>query len=301
MRKIVTWILLFSASVFTLGGCQALTSGEEEEITLTLWYWNRSLDDQILKEVEEAFPNIRLDAQKIGGDEYKTKLQTALIAGTGGPDIIAMNDWVYEFLPYDEEFVNLNDYGAKEIENDFLDWKWELAQNPESGALIALPIDTGPTALFYRADLFEAAGLPSEPDEVSEQIQTWDDYIAAGEQMLEATGVKMFDTINRVYTQYLEQNATKYFDEDEQYIGTGGTVKEAWDVISEISERDLTARLTDGQERNAALNNGDVASFVGAVWESNILQDSRRIRQVNGGWHGRQEGAETMAAPFSAY
>lgn len=185
-----------------------------------------------------------------------------------------MNDWAYEYIAYAEEFVNLLDYGADQLEQSYLDWKWQAVQDPETGALIALPIDTGPTALYYRADLFEEAGLPTEPDEVHAQLQTWEDYIEAGIQMKETTGVHMFESITKPYLQVIEQQSDKYFAEDGTYIGDGEAIQYAWNTAVRIHEEGLSARLTEGQEVNAALNGGDVASRVGAVWESQILQDA---------------------------
>ncbi|WP_317906998.1 ABC transporter substrate-binding protein, partial [Bacillus subtilis] len=160
--------LFFSVSLLVCSSCQFAPMSGESKPVITLWYWNRSLSDDVIAKTQEAFPHVTIDAQKIGGDEYKTKLHTALIAGRG-PDIVAMNDWAYEYIAYAEEFVNLLDYGADQLEQEYLDWKWQAVQDPETGALIALPIDTGPTALYYRADLFEEAGLPTEPDEVHAQ------------------------------------------------------------------------------------------------------------------------------------
>ena len=38
--------------------------------------------------------------------------------------------------------------------------------------------------MAYRTDVFEAAGLPTDPDEVAELIPTWDQFIEVGEQVL---------------------------------------------------------------------------------------------------------------------
>ncbi|MFB4259856.1 hypothetical protein CHH59_11010 [Shouchella clausii] len=263
----------FSVSLLVCSSCQFAPMSGETKPVITLWYWNRSLSDNVIAKAQEAFPHVTIDAQKIGGDEYKTKLHTALIAGRG-PDIVAMNDWAYEYIAYAEEFVNLLDYGADQLEQEYLDWKWQAVQDPETGALIALPIDTGPTALYYRADLFEEAGLPTEPDEVHAQLQTWEDYIEAGIQMKEKTGVHMFESITKPYLQVIEQQSDKYFAEDGTYIGDGEAIQYAWNTAVRIHEEGLSARLTEGQEVNAALNGGDVASRVGAVWESQILQDA---------------------------
>ncbi|MBS4204934.1 ABC transporter substrate-binding protein [Lederbergia citrea] len=278
-KKKVFSILATLILVFSMIGCSKSSSSEggkdkDGKITLTLWYWNRSIDDDLIKKVNEQFPDINIKAQKIDGGEYKTKLQTALTTGTGAPDIVGLNDWVTEFLPNHDKFVNLLDYGADKVKDDYLDWKWNYGLTPDGKNLIALPMDTGPTALFYREDLFAQAGLPTDPEEVSKELATWDDYIAAGEKLGAATDAKMFDTLNRVFTQSISQSDHAYFDENDNFIGDSGAIKEAWDRAVTIHEKGLSADLTDETEWNAGMNNGQVASFIGAVWVKNILKDA---------------------------
>ncbi|GIQ63146.1 hypothetical protein PACILC2_17140 [Paenibacillus cisolokensis] len=59
-------LLLLLTAVMTLGGCSIGGGGgsSDNQITLTLWYWNRSLDDSIIAEAEQQFPNLHIRAQK---------------------------------------------------------------------------------------------------------------------------------------------------------------------------------------------------------------------------------------------
>lgn len=281
-RRMVSLGLLIL--VLIISGCTGNASTEKTK-TLTLWYWNRSLDDELIKSVEKEFPGIRIDAQKIGGD-FKSKLKTTLAAGSGGPDIVAFNDWVAELFTSSERFYDLYELGAKEIEPDFLDWKWKLGVTPE-GAMIALPIDTGPTALYYRADLFEEAGLPTEPEDVHEQLGTWDQYFEAGQKLQEHFDqkVKMLDNITNIYTQINAQSDRIYFAEDGTFIGESAesSMKTAWDTAVKASQMKLSANVnTSSSEWNAAMNNGRVASFVGAVWMKEILMQA--APETTGKW-----------------
>lgn len=260
-----------------ISGCSSGSSSNENVKTLTLWYWNRSIDDNLIQSVQKQFPGIRINAQKIGGD-FKSKLKTTLAAGSGGPDIVAFNDWVTELFPSADRFYDLYDLGAGDIEQDYLDWKWKLGVTPE-GKMIALPMDTGPTALFYRADLFEQAGLPSDPEEVHKLMGTWDDYFAAGQKLQEALGgkVKLTDNIGNIYTQVNAQPDKIYFDKNENFIGEdpSSSMKKAWDLAVKASQMGLLANAsTFSSEWNAAANNGKIASFVGAVWCKEILMQA---------------------------
>lgn len=277
MAKYRALLMCLLLLVFMVSGCSSGSSSNSDVKTLTLWYWNRSLDDNLINEVQKQFPGIRINAQKIGGD-FKSKLKTTLAAGSGGPDIIAFNDWVTELFPSSDRFYNLYDLGAKDIEGDYLDWKWQLGVTPK-GEMIAMPIDTGPTALFYRADLFKQAGLPTDPEEVHRMMGTWEDYFAAGEKLQKALGgkVKLLDNIGQVYNQVNSQSNKVYFDKNENFIGEdpSSSMKKAWDLAVKASQMDLLANAgTFSTEWNAAMNNGKIASFVGAVWSKQILMDA---------------------------
>ncbi|SDS50673.1 cellobiose transport system substrate-binding protein [Paenibacillaceae bacterium GAS479] len=279
MVKLRIRLTLLMLVVLVVSGCSSGDSNESpnELKTLTLWYWNRALDDSLIQSVQKQFPNIRINAQKIGGD-FRSKLKTTLAAGTGGPDIIAMNDWVAEMFPNSDRFYDLYELGAKEIEPDFLGWKWQLGVAPD-GKMIALPIDTGPTALFYRADLFQQAGLPSDPDEVHAAMATWEDYFAEGKKLQDKFGgkVKLTDNIGNIYTQVNAQSERIYFDENETFIGEdpSSSMKKAWDLSLKASQMGLLANVSGfSSDWNASVNNGAIASFVGAVWAKQILMDA---------------------------
>ena len=269
---ILIGILVFVSACSNQGDSETGTTK-----TLTLWYWNRSLDDDMIKAVQQEFPGIRIQAQKIGGD-FKSKLKTTLAAGSGGPDLVALNDWVAELFNSSDHFYDLYELGARDIEPEYLEWKWRQGVTPE-GKMIALPIDTGPTALFYRADLFKEAGLPSEPEEVSTALSTWEAYFNAGVKLEEAFGgkVKLTDNISNIYTQINAQSEHIYFAEDGTFIGEdpASSMKTAWDSAVKASEMGLLAN-TGGftSEWNAAANNGRFASFVGAVWMKEILMQA---------------------------
>ncbi|MFC5651001.1 ABC transporter substrate-binding protein [Paenibacillus solisilvae] len=262
--------------VIIMTGCSP-HSTTEKKTTLTIWYWNRGLDDKLIEAARTKFPNVQIVAQKVGGD-FKSKLKTTLAAGSGGPDIIAFNDWVTEMFPNADRFYDLYKLGARDIEKDYLDWKWKLGVTPQ-GRMVALPIDTGPTALYYRADLFKQAGLPSDPAEVHKLMGTWDEYFAAGKKLQDALGggVKLTDNIGSIYTQVNAQSENIYFSKDNAFIGEdpSSSMRKAWDLAVKASGMGLLADANGGTpEWSAAMNTGKIASFVGAVWNKEVLQQA---------------------------
>ncbi|GCE14714.1 ABC transporter substrate-binding protein [Tengunoibacter tsumagoiensis] len=247
------------------------------KIPLTLWYWTRSIDDALLARVEQHFPQIHLQAIKIGGP-FDTKLRTVLAGQTAVPDIVAINSNIATYFPDDDQFVDLYTLGAGRLASQYLTWKWKQGETP-SGHLIGFPMDTGPTALFYRTDLFQKAGLPTDPTQVSARMASWDDYIQAAQKMQQSTHGQsfMFNDIGSTFNLILGQMGKRFFAPSGQYIGDQEHIRTAWDLALRVHQLDLSAKISNGTtDWSAAVSNGTLASFVGAVWTKKRLLDSAK-------------------------
>lgn len=292
------------SSSTSAGGDTAKPANSKDKIQLTLWYWNRSIDDNLLAQVSKQFPNIELKAEKIGGD-FRAKLITTITAGSGAPDITGINSDIATYFPSKDKFVNLFDLGAKKEASNFLEWKWKQALTGDEKFMLGYPMDTGPTALFYRVDLFEKAGLPTDPAQVSAQLKDWNGYIDAAKKLKAATGgqVFMFDNIGTVYTQSLAQGDKVYFDTSDKFIGDQPHIKQAWDRAATVMKEGLSAKIPGWtNDWNAAMNNGKVASFIGAAWMKQVIQDAApdtkgkwRIARAPGG--DGNNGGSFLAIP----
>ena len=123
------------------------------------------------------------------------------------------------YFPNQDQFIDLKTLGANDLEMDFLPWKWKLGITPE-GRMMAYPMDTGPTALFYRTDIFQKAGIDTDPAAVAELAPDWDSYIELGKKLKAAVpGSAITDNITGVYSYALAQQSKRYMTEDGQYIG----------------------------------------------------------------------------------
>ena len=253
-----------------LSACGDTTSGGK--IHLTLWYWNRSIDDKLIAQVSQQFPNIVLDAEKITDND--NKFRTALAGHSGIPDIMAINSNIAEYFPDEDQFVDLNTLGANDVKSEYLPWKWAQGTTPDHRQ-IAFPMDTGPTALFYRTDIFAKAGLPTDPQAVSALFKTWDDYLQAAPKIAAATHGKsfLFDDIYTIYDMQLLSSKNHYFTPSGQYIGGSPHIKQIWDEsIKALQTPGAIGKDTD--DWNQAVDTGRVASFVSAVWKKQVLEEA---------------------------
>src|SRR6266545_4119445 len=160
-------------------------ASSEDSKNLSLWYWSGGLSDKVVADVPTKFPDITFKATQIGGD-FKQKLVTTITSRQFMPDITGLKgeDIAY-FMSQQNQFLDLNKLGADALKSQYLEWKWKQGSTPD-GKLIGFPIDIGPTALFYRADVYEKAGLPFEPADVAAAMPTWDAYFDAGVKLKKA-------------------------------------------------------------------------------------------------------------------
>src|SRR5690606_21506201 len=173
------------------GSDDAETGSGDEKITLTVATFNDfGYSDELLAAYSESHPNVTVKQTKAAkSEDARTNLTTKLAAGGEGlADIEAIEvDWLPELMQYPDLFTDLTD---PELEGRWVDWKVQQATTTD-GKVIGYGTDIGPSAICYRQDLFEAAGLPSDPAAVAELLggedATWDDYFAAGATFVAAS------------------------------------------------------------------------------------------------------------------
>jgi ABC-type glycerol-3-phosphate transport system substrate-binding protein len=145
-----------------------------------------------------------------------------------------------------------------------------------------MPLDSGPVVLYYRRDVFKAAGLPDDPDGVSNLIQTWDDYLAVCKTIKEKTGSPCFSSnkannYGRLYEKMLWQQGLGYMNaqgevsvDSPENIATLEKLGEFWtaDVVSDQLE------WTDGWYAELAMLSPDkpIATHVEAAWMGAFLK-----------------------------
>jgi ABC-type sugar transport system, periplasmic component len=257
-------------------------AGSNEKVSLKLWYWNGAISDSVIEAARQKFPNVELNAEKLpSGGDYLTKLKTTISGGGSGPDIVAMDSWVASMLEYKEKFVNLYDHGARDIQSQYLDWKWKMAADAKDEYLIGLPIDVAPVVLYYRGDVYEQAGLSSAPEDVKGQIATWEDFFELLKKVKDSTGTQTMTLVD-VFRSIIGQNSEGFFDLEGNYIGDQEHIKRAWDLSVKAYQEGLTFPASNDSEINASLNNGAITSMIGASWVVGDLLGA--APDTNGKW-----------------
>lgn len=265
-------------------GTSSPTGGATGIASMVLWTWPEGFGKKVLKSVSSEFSQYSLRQDVIGGD-FKQKLTTTLTAGSGLPDITGVKgeDIAY-FKTQAKYFVDLNTVGAKDIKGTYLDWKWAQATT-ESGQQLGIPIDIGPTALFYRFDVFEEAGLPSKPEELAAAIRTWDDYFELGKQLLaKKPGTYLIRYASGLFDLVWKQSGKGFVDEGGVFIGDQEHIRNGWDTAVKALNAGIVAKLAaNTADTAAAVNQGKLPADFGASWHLADLEVD--APKTSGKWH----------------
>lgn len=280
-RMKVFFIMLFCFFLLVgVAGCKArdASGGETKDgkVKLTIWLWpGMGIEDQIKQYAKEN--NIDVDIQISEFNDVHNNLTTALAAGSGAPDISAVEvKGIDKMKANPEHFHNLYDLGAKELKGDYLEWKWKQAETIDGKYLLGLPTDIGPQAMAYRVDVFEQAGLPTDREEVSKLIQTWDDYIKVGEQIKAKTGKALIDSPNALYSVIEGQSGEKYYDQKGNIIvKENKNIKRAYDYAMKIIDKGLATKVDQwSSEWGTGMTKGDFATLLAPAWMMTFMKEN---------------------------
>lgn len=241
----------------------------DEEITLDFWTFGATGYEELAKEYEKENTNIKIKVKSSETADHHDALFTALSAGSGAPDIAMLEiDQFDRFKVAQDRFENLYDLGANDVKDQYLDWKWKSGENTDGDFLFGLPTDIGPKALYYRTDLFEQAGLPTEPEEVAALINSPKEFEKAGLQVKEKTGKPFVDSIEMAFRAYLDAAETAYLTPDNELnLGADSEVKKAYDYAVRLNDLGIVGKFEMWSPEWAnAVNNGDFAAELGAGW-----------------------------------
>lgn len=101
-------------------------------------------------------PNVCVDWVDTSGDTNPdVKLEAAMKAGTGVPDVFHDQRFYAENWILQKQVINLAPYGANSVKHDFSPSAWSDVAPFHSSAVYAIPWDAGPLGLIYNAVAFK--------------------------------------------------------------------------------------------------------------------------------------------------
>ncbi len=281
----------------------------EGDITVMAWDVAAEALDNLIPGFNEEYPNVNVRVENLGNQQvYDRGLAGCAAGGADMPDVYAVENNEAEVFwnRFPTCFTDLGTMGASELRSDYPDFKWTELMLGEQ--IFAVPWDSGPVVTFYRRDLYEQAGI--NPDE----IETWDDFIAAGQSLDEATGAKMlwFDfSDDGVWRQLANQNGCFYFDDAGETVTANqpGCVN-AMETMKQLYDANVVS-IVDWNGAIQAIKNDSLAGAVFGAWYVGTIQSNAPEQEGNwgvyempasepGGVRAANLGGSALAVPASS-
>jgi cellobiose transport system substrate-binding protein len=177
-------------------------------------------------------------------------------------------DWFTEAMQYADLLAPV----PADLQGRWLDWK-EASATDSEGNLIAYGTDIGPQGICYRADLFEAAGLPTDRAEVAALFDgDWDNFFDVADQYKAATGKPFIDSANSALQGIVNQLEIAYEETDGSIVATENPDIEA--AYQLVVERAVPVSAYAGQWSEdwfASLAGGEFAVMLCPGWMLGVI------------------------------
>lgn len=280
-RKAIATALMLAVAATGLGGCAAKSNNSaNEKITITFGDWGDMVFKDLFTQYHKLHPNITIVEKSSEYNAHHQGLLAALASGKGNDVNAIEGSWMPYFVQYPDKFL---DFGTSK-KSDYLDWRWNPAV-AKNGTVLGLPTDVGGMAVAYRADLFKAAGLPSDPASVSALWAKtgWAGYLAVAKQYTKATGKKFADSTQSVFDGIVAQDPEQFYAADGSYVySTNPSVKNAWKVATDIAPYSGSAAVFS-TEWNADVADGNAAAVLAPAWMLTMIKGI--APKLSGDWN----------------
>ncbi|KQM82242.1 ABC transporter substrate-binding protein [Agromyces sp. Leaf222] len=262
-----------SIAIIAAGCAPSSDSGSSDggKVELTVATFNDfGYTDELLQEYMDANPNVTV-VQNVAATSNDARANYFQKLGKKGlADVEAIEvDWLPEVMQYSDLLAPV----PADLQDRWLDWKTDAATDAD-GNLIGYGTDIGPEGVCYRSDLFAAAGLPTDREEVAKLLDgDWAKYFEVGEQYTKATGAAFFDSAGGTYQGMINQVEAAYEDPDSGDI-TATTNPEVEDLYNQVLDASATQSAHLGQWSDdwfAGLSNGAYATMLCPGWMLGVI------------------------------
>lgn len=218
----------------------------------------------------DRHPDIRVRVN-MSGAQLQARFMLSLAAGVGAPDVSQLQ--AAEVVRYGITGRLADLTPLAEIYRDaFPESAWKDVT--VDGKVYGIPWDLGPCAVFYKRPLFAKYGI--EPDD----IETWDDYIAAGTRMLEQSGGATRMLIHPTSYQevmfeiLLHQGGGQIFDEDGRVAINSPITLRVLNIMKQFVDRGISANTAYwSQPFYASFTKDSVATYPMGAWFAGLVRD----------------------------
>ncbi|MGI4789771.1 MAG: ABC transporter substrate-binding protein [Janthinobacterium lividum] len=246
-----------------------------------VWSWNTAAKSlqALTPAFEKQDPHVRVSVDMTGA-RMQTRLMLSLIAGVGAPDVSQLFSTDAPHYIATGRLTDLTSVAAK-YRSQFPPALW--ADCTLHGRVYAIPWDIGPCAVYYKRSLFRKYGIDPA------KIETWADYIAAGQQIVQRSGgrTKMLalgpNDLQALFEILIQQTGGQVFDGQGHIAVDSPQTRQALAVIRQMRQAGICSDVPAySQEWMAGFSGDSLATYPSAVWLAGTIKDTA------GDYAGRQ-------------
>ncbi|WP_405486782.1 ABC transporter substrate-binding protein [Streptomyces sp. NBC_00096] len=264
-------------------------AGERGKGRITVWSWQGPAAQMkaLVPEFNKKYPEIEVAVEDIGNPAIWDKITTGLAAGGQGlADVLHIG---VDYLPgYVEKFpgglADLAPLGAATHRDSFAQGMWQTV-SPDGKRVNALPWEANSAGFYYRADLFEKAGVDVGA------LQSWEETIEAGKEIKAKTGAHLLgidkpasqaDAAN-FFQMLLQLQGSFYFNLAGDITLDSPEAVKAMTLIKTMNDAGLVSDLAGGWNTlMSSLKQGTAAVLPMPTWFGGVIEE--QVPQEAGKW-----------------
>ena len=242
--------------------------------------WTYPGDEGFLAEMFTLYqaknPNVSLNIVKLDGSDQDQKITTALVAGSGLPDVADIEQGRFRKFVYSPGLLDLTPYKVGDHKSEIPNWCWDAGLSPDQSQVLFLYYSVGVAVIHYRRSLFKAAGLPSDPDSVQGLIsKDWPGNLTVGDKVSKPAGPWMYDAAGTVFWQYRDQfNPVWYDEKNKKFMIDVPPMLDGLKLAADSRKRGLDAKMSQWTpEWENTFKKTTVATYPMGDWLPILLKD----------------------------
>ncbi|MGW5860757.1 ABC transporter substrate-binding protein [Streptomyces sp. NPDC055239] len=244
-----------------------------------VWAWEPTLK-KVVADFEKENPAVDVELVNAGTnkDQY-TALQNAISAKKGVPDVAQVEYYALSQYALTKSITDLTPFGADKLKDSYSPGPWNAVKSGEG--VYALPMDSGPMALFYNKKVFDKHKIKVPT--------TWDEYLQAARKLHKADP-KAYITSDTgeagLTTSLLWQAGSRPYKVDGTKVGIDFSDKgavaytETWQKL--IDEKLVASINPWTDEWYKAFGDGTVATLPAGAWMPANFASG--VKEASGDW-----------------
>lgn len=233
--------------------------------------WNNSIDNQYIENAVSAlYPKANLKIVNYDAPDSERVIK-ALAANEPIDLITYFRDGFGNFNSIDglEDFLQPA-YDFQSIKSIYSETELEHCKSFDDSKLLALPFPEFPMVTYYRIDILEKYGFPTDPEELGDYMSTVEGWLKIATE-LKKDGIYVIQWKEELFQRALRSYA--FYDDNMNLIVNNEKIRESLKHTIEVSKQGLAGRYNvwglDGQKE---IKDNKIAMMYVNKWGENYLK-----------------------------